>query len=110
MPAHPLDPESLVSEQPHEFDGCTYTARRNPGELRWQVFRDPGEFGPVGYLEAVHQPTESCRDDGWQLAVFDHASRPVGERGKRDAPGTVPAVDTFRNALVWLLARERGDA
>jgi hypothetical protein len=97
MPA--LDPESLVTESPVKHGDYTYVARRNAGEMRWQVFRD-GEFTPFGALEAVHQPTESCRDDG----------RPVGVRGKRDAPGTVPAVDNFRNALDWLLARERGDA
>jgi hypothetical protein len=109
MPTHRLNPESLVSEQPREFDGHTYAARRNAGELRWQVFRD-NALAPVGFLEAVHQPTESCRDDGWQLVVLDASNRPVGERGKRAAPGTVPAVDNFHNALGWLRARELGIA
>ena len=107
MPA--LDYESLVAESPVRHGDYTYVARRNAGEARWQVFRD-GEFTPFGFLEAVHQPTESTRDDGWQLAVYGPGHRPVGMRGKRDAPGTVPAVDNFRNALDWLLARERGDA
>jgi hypothetical protein len=104
-----LNPESLVTETPVRHGDYTYVARRNEGELRWQVFRD-GEFTPFGALEAVHQPTESCRDDGWQLVVFGPDGRSVGVRGKRDAPGTVPAVDSFRNAIDWLLARERGDA
>ena len=102
-----MRPETLVTEAPTEFDGHTYTARRNEGELRWQVFRDDS-LAPIGYLTAVHQPSEAL--NGWQLTVEDHAGRPIGELSKRAEPGTLPAVDSYRNALVWLLARERGDA
>ena len=100
-----MNPETLVTEAPTEFGGHTYTARRS--RSRWQIFRDDA-FAPVGYLTAIYQPTETL--NGWQLTVEDHAGRSIGELSKRAAPGTVPAVDTYRNALVWLLARERGDA
>lgn len=106
---HRLVPDSLVSEKDTEFDGHTWTARRNPGELRWQVFREDS-FAPVGYLDAVHQPTESTRNDGYQLVVTDAACKPIGEHGKHDAPGTVPAVNSYRNALDWLRARMLGIA
>ena len=102
-----MDPVTLVPETPVEFDEHTYTARMNANLLRWQVFRDNG-LTPVGYLDAVYQPTESA--NGWQLTVADRSNRPIGELGKRAAAGTVPAVDSYSNALVWLLARERGDA
>jgi hypothetical protein len=101
-----FNPEDLVSEDPVEFDGQQYTARRNPGENRWQVFGDA--FAPVGYLEAVYQPTETLSNGGWQIAVFDSAAQQVGEPGKRDAPGTVPAVDSYEQALHWLWARGQG--
>jgi hypothetical protein len=108
-----MKPEDLVTEEPVAYGGHTWTARRNaaamnPGTVRWQVFREDGS-GPAGYLEAVYQPTESVHDHGWEITVSDPAGLPVGEQGRHAAPGTVPAVSSYRNALAWLLARERGD-
>jgi hypothetical protein len=94
-------PGSLVTEEPVVFGDNVYTARRNAGEYRWQVFCE-GMLAPAGYLEAVYQPTETGDNGGWQLAVFDRDNRPVGERGKRAAPGTVPAVNSYNNALSWI--------
>lgn len=108
MPAR--HPEwDLVSEAPTELGGRTWTARRNEGEARWQVFLDEG-FGPAGYLEAVYQPTEATGNGGWQIRVFDRRCSPIGELSKRAAPGTVPAVNSYQQALAWLDYRDRGIA
>jgi hypothetical protein len=110
MTEHPA--ETLVPEEPIEFGGYQWSFRRNndkPGEATWQVFRDD-QFTPVGFVRAVYQPTETTEAGGWQLAVFDGNNKPVGESGKRDAPGTVPAVSHGRQALDWIRARMLGIA
>ena len=108
---HPA--EALVSEEPIEFDGHQWSFRRNndePGEATWQVFRDD-QFTPVGFVRAVHQLAVYWDDNPtWQLAVFDGNNQPLGEPGKRDAPGAVPAVSYGRHALDWIRARMLGIA
>lgn len=98
----------LVTEKPMLYGGLVYTARRNPDEARWQVFTEKG-FAPVGYLEAVHQPTETTINNGWQIAVYDRHNQPLGELRKR-APGTVPAVNSYVYALALLDRAEGGIA
>ena len=57
------------------YAGAYYTFRRNPGENRWQVFKDQ-ELTPAGYVEARSDP-----DFGGEprFFVFDAGNRPIGD-------------------------------
>lgn len=81
----------LVSEEPTEFGGTTYIARRNAGEYRWQVFTDD-KGGPVGYIE-LHRCDLSDED---RLMVFGPDNRPIGEPKEGRGDG---CVGSFTNAL-----------
>ena len=83
-----------LTEDPTEFHGHTYRARRNEGELRWQVFRD-GDATPFGFIEGGW-----CVDgDVWHLMVEDANGTTIGDPGKRSDH---PCVMSYRNALHWL--------
>lgn len=91
-----------LHENPTQFGEHTYTARRNDGEPRYQIFRD-GELGPIGYLE-LHRC--EFNEGRWQLRVYDAASAPVGlpSRHGEDHPDG-GCVHSYTNALSHLRAR-----
>jgi hypothetical protein len=91
---------SLVTEEPIEFGGLTYVARRNEGEQRWQVFVGD-QLSPVGYIELHH----CLMFDEDRLMVFDAANRQIGEPkpGKDDG-----CVGHYRNALNHIRMRMQG--
>lgn len=98
---------ALVTEEPTELDGRTYTARLTPGTNppRWQVFSDAA-LGPVGYLEAVMDERQS---DGWMLLVYDGQMRLIGTPGE-DPSGRkdTTKVGSYANALHYIWARLAG--
>lgn len=82
----PRDKPVQVTEEPVEFGGAVYVARRNAGESRWQVFRD-GALAPVGFIERRHDPDH----DEVRLFVYDATNTQLGE-----------SVHTYHNALSHL--------
>lgn len=82
-----------------EFAGHVFYARRDPTELRWQIFRD-SEVTPYGYVTA-----ERCPHLGgeWRLRVYDTGNHLLGSPSRHaedhDEGG---CVGSYLNALVWL--------
>lgn len=85
----------LVPEVPTEFGGVVYTARRNAGEARWQVFAD-GDFAPAGFIEEHRCP---LWEGEVRLMVFDRNNRQIGvpKPGKDDG-----CVGHYANALNFI--------
>lgn len=88
-----------LTEDPVEFNGHTWLARRNGFEVRHQVFRD-AELAPVGYL--VPHRCE-YNEGGWRLRVFNAANQLVGlpSRHGADHPDG-GCIHSYHNALLWL--------
>lgn len=88
--------QSLIPEEPVFFDGTVYTARRNTGESRWQVFAE-GEFSPVGYIE-LHRCERHA--DKERLLVFG----PDGRQPSDCAP-PMGCVGDYMSALNYIRMR-----
>ncbi len=88
---------TLVSEEPQEFGGHTYTARRSvdlhQGMPRWQVFRDDW-FTPVGFIQG-HVCEDSSESAG--LLVYDTNNQPLFPAEDSRGDG---CVRTYSDALV----------
>lgn len=88
--------ETGLTEDAAPFGGHVFVARRNEGDLRFQIFRD-GDPTPFGVVEA-----HRCEylDNSWQLRVYDPAGRPVGEpSGHGEDHPEGGCVGTYHNAL-----------
>lgn len=88
--------ETGLTEDAVPFAGHTFTARRNAGDLRHQIFRD-SELSPFGVLEP-HWCEYNA--DRWMLRVYDPAGQLVGlpSRHGADHPDG-GCVHSYTNAL-----------
>ncbi len=93
-----------LTEEPTLYGEHIYTARRNEGELRYQVFRD-GDLAPVGYIDA-HRCT--YHGNAWRLRVYGADLAPIGQPSRHGADHA-GCVHSYTNALSHLRAVDLRD-
>ena len=103
----------LISEEPTQFGGETYTARRNAerepdGSWRWQVFDSAGPL--VGFVQSHDCPHYAS---GVGFLVFTPGNDPLGSDAGRGDHHRCKAVGSYTWALAllreWLTAELRAN-
>jgi hypothetical protein len=95
----------IIAEHPTVFDAKTWRVRRDPGQARWQVFRE-GVAAPVGFIEARRCACREGLDETQRVGLFLYGrdGQPLftAKAGRDD--GCLPH---YENCLAVLAMHER---